>query len=294
MERLLRRWMWVLDGAAIAIAAAFAAHATARWVSRVGLEHLPRHLIDKYVASQEEMPAKRIDGILQRHIFCHAREVATVIEPRTPQPALLALRLVAVMYAPRAADRRWSVAIIRDDSAQATQPFIVGSPLGDATIAAIEATRVHLRRRDGRDEVLELLGPAGTAASAQAASTVAAAITPSFRDGIRQLGERRYEIQRRTLEAWTGDLPQLAKEVRVAPEMLDGKPAGLRLDGIRSSGPLAAIGLRSGDVIRAINGLELDSPERAIDAYLKLRAASHISIAADRAGRRIELDYDVR
>lgn len=39
---------------------------------------------------------------------------------------------------------------------------------------------------------------------------------------------------------------------------------------------------------------ELDSPERAIDAYLKLRAASHISIAADRAGRRIQLDYDVR
>jgi S1-C subfamily serine protease len=138
------------------------------------------------------------------------------------------LRLVAVVYAPRAIDSRWSVAIIRDDAAKATQPFIVGSSIRDATIHAIEATRVHLRRRDGQCEVL------------------------------------------------------------------DGKSAGLRLDGIRSDGPMAAIGLRSGDVIRAINGLDLDSPERAIDAYLKLRAASHISIAADRAGRRIQLDYDVR
>jgi general secretion pathway protein C len=296
MERLLRRWMWVLDGAAIAVAAIFAAHAAARWISRVEIHGLPQHLIEDYVASSEETPAKKIDAILGRHIFCSACDASG------PKPSSwlvlerLPLRLIAVMYAARPVDWRWSVAIIRDDTAKATQPFIVGSPIRDATIHAIEATRVHLRRRDGQREVLELLEPAPRpAVGAQAASgSRTGGATPSFRDGIRQLGDGRYEIQRRTLEAWTGNLPQLAGEVRVAPVLLDGKSTGLRLDGIRSDGPLAAIGLRSGDVIRAINGLDLDAPERALDAYLKLRAASHVSIAADRAGRRIQLDYDVR
>jgi general secretion pathway protein C len=247
------------------------------------------------VASSEESPVKQIDAILQRHIFCHACEAGPV-ELRAPPPTALPLRLVAVMYAPRPVDRRWSVAIIRDDVARATQPFIVGSLLHDATIDAIEATRVYLLRHGGGRQILELLesAPPPPAGAQSASGTAPAAAAPSFRDGIRQLGERRYEIQRRTLEAWTGNLPQLATEVRAVPQVVDGKSAGLRLDGIRPGGPFAAIGLQSGDVIRAINGLDLDSPERAIDAYLKLRTASHVAIAADRAGRRIQLDYDVR
>lgn len=31
-----------------------------------------------------------------------------------------------------------------------------------------------------------------------------------------------------------------------------------------------------------------------MEAYLKLRAASHISIAAERGGGRINLEYDIR
>jgi general secretion pathway protein C len=296
MERLLRRWIWVLDGAAIAVAAIFAAHAAARWISRVEIHGLPQHLIEDYVRSNEEIPAKTIEAILRRQIFCSACDASLTNPSSTTVLERLPLRLVAVMYGPRPVDSRWSVAIIGDDAAKTTQPFIVGSSIRDATIHAIEPTRVHLRRREGQPEVLELLEPAPRPPmSAQAASgRGTGGATPSFRDGIRRLGDGRYEIQRRTLDAWTGNLPQLAGAVRIAPVVLDGKSAGLRLDGIRSDGPLAAIGLRNGDVIRAINGLDLDSPERAIDAYLKLRAASHISIAADRAGRRIQLDYDVR
>jgi len=296
MERLLHRWIWLLDGAAIAVAAMFAAHAAARWFSWLELHGLARQVIEEYVASTEETPAKKIDAILRRHIFCSDCEAFVPAAYASPALAPLPLRLVAVMYAPRPSDKGWSVAIIRDDAARTTQPFIVGSRVCDAIIDAIEATHVHLRRRGGQREILDLVEQTPrVAARAQAAADAGpGAAAPSFRDGIRQLGDGRYEIQRRTLEAWTGNLPQVAGDVRAVPVILDGKPAGLRLDGIRPDGPLAAIGLRSGDVIRAINGLDLDSPERAIDAYVKLRAASHISIAADRAGRRIQLDYDVR
>jgi hypothetical protein len=70
MERLLRRWTRVVDGAAIAVAAIFAAHAATRWISRV--EILPQRLIEDYVRANDETPAKTIDAILRRHIFCSA------------------------------------------------------------------------------------------------------------------------------------------------------------------------------------------------------------------------------
>jgi general secretion pathway protein C len=195
------------------------------------------------------------------------------------------------MYAPRATDRRWSVAIIRDDGGKSTQPFLVGSVIRNATIDAIEPTQIFLRRINGQREVLALLEPPANLA---AGGPVAAGAGPKvgttwFRDGILQVDDYRYEIRRRTLDTWVSDLRRLATEGRVAPE-----PEGLRLQGIREEGPLAAIGLQNGDVIRAINGFEMDSPEHAIDAYLELRNASHVSIAIDRGKHRVQLDYDIR
>ena len=160
MEKLLRRWMWVVDGAAIAVAAIFAAHAAARWISRVEIHDLPQHLIEDYVRSNEETPAKTIDAILRRHIFCSACEASVIEPPSTDCP-----RTTAV--APgrghvRAATHRQAV-VGRDhpgrccDCDAAVHRRIM---ICDATIHFIEATRVHLRRRDGQREVLELARPA--------------------------------------------------------------------------------------------------------------------------------------
>ena len=91
-----------------------------------------------------------------------------------------------------------------------------------------------------------------------------------------------------------GNLGQLATEVRVLPETRDGRGAGVRLLAIRPESPLAAIGLASGDVIVAINGLELSSPDQAIEAYVKLRNAGHLSLAIERAGQRINQEYWIR
>jgi general secretion pathway protein C len=292
METLLRRWMWLVDAAAIAIAAIAMARAAGRLLSRLEIAGLPRQLIEEYVASQEETPAKKIEAILKRNIF--RSRACEGVEPEIDsiQPPL-SLRLIAVMYAPRLADKPWSVAIIRSDDEKTTLPFIVGSRLHDATIDAIEATRVHLHRGDGQRFVLDLTAPPPRLAP-MAEAPVESAGVQSFRDGIRQLGERRYEVQRRTLEAWLANPRQLAMDVRVLPEARGGNSAGIRLDHMPPSGAFAAIGLRNGDVIRAVNGLDLDSPEHALDAYLKLRLASHISLAADRGGQRINIEYDIR
>ena len=82
--------------------------------------------------------------------------------------------------------------------------------------------------------------------------------------GIKKIGEHNYEVQRSTLDSLLGNMGALAKGARIVPETKDGKSAGFRLFSIRPDGPFAKIGLLNGDVVSAINGLEMNSPDQAL------------------------------
>lgn len=112
--------------------------------------------------------------------------------------------------------------------------------------------------------------------------------------GIRKLGKRRYEIRRATLELALHNLQSLAGSVRVAPEIRDGKPFGFRLFAIKAGGPVAKLGLRNEDILISINGLDLTTPDRVLNAYNKLKAARHLALRLLRGERTVVQKYSIR
>jgi general secretion pathway protein C len=112
--------------------------------------------------------------------------------------------------------------------------------------------------------------------------------------GIKKLGEHAYEIQRQTLESVLGNMNLLSRSARIVPEIRDGKAAGFRLYSVRPDGPFAKIGMQNGDVISSINGLEITSPEKALEVYAKLKSASHLSLGLERNGQKVTKDYSIR
>jgi hypothetical protein len=44
----------------------------------------------------------------------------------------------------------------------------------------------------------------------------------------------------------------------------------------------------------AVNGLPLTSPEGGLEAFVKLRSASHVELALERSGQRIVSQYRIR
>ena len=86
-----------------------------------------------------------------------------------------------------------------------------------------------------------------------------------------------------------GDLAQITEAgdfgVRLIPIRKDGAIAGIKLDRVRAGGMFDLSGLRSGDVVRSINGLELTSPERALEIYTALRDATHFDVVLERDQR---------
>jgi len=112
--------------------------------------------------------------------------------------------------------------------------------------------------------------------------------------GVRKLGERRYEIRRAALVLALRNLRALSAWVRVAPHVHDGKAAGFRVLSVAASGPFAKLGLRRDDVLVSVNGLDVRAPDRALDAYAKLKSASRFALGVVRDGRELELTYQVR
>ena len=239
---------------------------------------------------------KQVEEILKRNIFCSTcppilgeaghghRAAAGAAAPEN----VAALKLLAIMFAPPPTDPRWSMAIIRDNDDKSAGP--VQRRLEDARCDR----RRHLRRRASTwtsAAGARVPGPARSAAAAprRVAAAPAAPTDPlraELDKGIKKIGEHTYEVQRATLDSLLGNMGVLSRAARIVPEMKDGKSAGFRLFSVRPDGPFAKIGLQNGDVISAINGLEMNSPDRRCAIYTKLKSANHLSVASNATVRR--------
>ncbi len=310
METLLRRYLWAIDLAVIAICATFAGRAAATAIDSAMARIAPpakRAARPPMASSSASVYSKEIEPILNRNIFCStcppilakAKE-DDIGPPAVPplQKTSMNIKVLAIMYAPPPVDPRWSIAIIRDNDDKSSGPYGVGSKLRDATISDIEEARVYLDFGNGRQEYIDLLDVPAAVPGAPAPVAAAAPSTDPFSAeldrGIKKLSENNYEVQRGTVDSLLGNMGALAKGARIVPETRDGKSAGFRLFSIRPDGPFAKIGLQNGDVISAINGLEMNSPDQALMIYTKLRTANHLSVAVERNGQKITKDYNIR
>ena len=307
MELLLRKYLWAVDGLVVVLCAVFLARASATAIGGkmqvAGGSAVPKAARIAAPAPAAPVYTKQVEEILNRNIFCSTCPpiLAKAVTDAGPPPApplmrtSLNLKLLAIMFAPPPADPRWSVAIIRDNDDKSAGPYNVGSTLRDAVVDDITEDRVYLTFSGGRREYLDLLDrpqPAAPVAAAPAAPVDP--LSAELDKGIKKIGEHNYEVQRSTLDSLLGNMAALAKGARIVPETKDGKPAGFRLFSIRPDGPFAKIGLLNGDVVSAINGLEMNSPDQALLAYTKLKTANHLSVAIERNGQKITKDYNIR
>jgi type II secretion system protein C len=107
---------------------------------------------------------------------------------------------------------------------------------------------------------------------------------------IRQVGENQYVIRRQDIQKATGNLNALATQARIVPAK---KENGFRILNIRNGSLYQKIGIQNGDVVRSINGIDISSPDKALEAYSRLQSASKISIDIVRRGGNQTLEYTI-
>jgi membrane-associated protease RseP (regulator of RpoE activity) len=79
-----------------------------------------------------------------------------------------------------------------------------------------------------------------------------------------------------------GNLNDIAMQARIVPAFRDGVAVGFKLFSIRPDSIYAELGIQNGDIVTSINDLDLNSPEKALEIYSKLKGARRFDIGIER------------
>jgi general secretion pathway protein C len=101
-------------------------------------------------------------------------------------------------------------------------------------------------------------------------------------------------VERSALDEILEQQFELMRATRVRPVREDGQVTGLRISRARAGTLLHAIGIRSGDVVHSINDFPLTDPQRALQAYGRLRTVDHLAVSLTRKGQPVTIDIDIR
>jgi hypothetical protein len=95
-------------------------------------------------------------------------------------------------------------------------------------------------------------------------------------DGIENVGEKSWEVERRKLRAWTADPSTLGAHAEKGF-------GGYRLESVKQGSDAAELGVRTGDVLRKVNGKSLKDAD-PMDLWLELKGQSRFEVQLERAG----------
>ena len=103
-----------------------------------------------------------------------------------------------------------------------------------------------------------------------------------------------YNVRRSTVDRILESQAELMRTTRIMPVDQGGRVIGVQLFGVRGNSLLGRLGMQNGDVLNRINGLEIASPDRALEAYSRLRTSDHLQISLTRNGQPVNVDFNIR
>ena len=312
MDVLLKKYFWVVNLLVIALCASLGGRAAAHLVEQkflLGGDAGPRRFAPPL---GERQRGKDTEAITKRNVFCSA--CAPIVEkgagdqPPPPPPAdnpvksSLPFELVSTMWVPKTP--QWSMAVIRETGSKEKDSILYNEgktlPNTQAMIVRVDPRRVYLKNNGGY-EYLELEGTDLGRKREEPAAAPAVAMNTTGMDPIDADVQKSVrcngsacEVDRPLVDKLLANTTSLATAARFVPSVKDGRPNGFKLYAIRPSSIFGKIGLQNGDTIKAINGMEMSSPDQALAVYSKLRAASHLSVMVERRGETVTLDYSIR
>jgi len=214
--------------------------------------------------------------------------------------------LVAAVIADRPRD---SLVTLTDSSSRETRVVGVGDEFAGARLLGLQ--RVHdeadttgngyrtvcLICNGGTKEFVEFSAAPVTASAGEAMPNLGVAPVPGPRggggEGVRVVSANKYEIERGVIDRTLSNMNTIATQARIVPSFKNGVANGFKLFSIQPGSLYSSIGIENGDVIQRINGYEINSPEKALELYQKLRESQQVSIELERAGQVIRKEYSI-
>lgn len=113
-------------------------------------------------------------------------------------------------------------------------------------------------------------------------------------DKITRVSATEYRVERAALDEVLEKQAQLMRRTRITPIKRGGEMAGVRVGRVSSGSLLHTLGVRNGDVLKSINGYDMTSPQKALEAYGRLQTADRLTLSLSRRGKPVSIDYVIQ
>ncbi len=234
----------------------------------------------------EPQPAQRrqtaVDGrqLAGLHLFGEAGQQPVVKKASTLNAPETRLKLtLRGVFASNHEDQGW--AIVADPKGKENS-YAIGDPLpGGARLSGIHPDRIILER-NGRFETLKL--PKKRSLQGRQTGTRNSARAGSGTNSTRAAAFNRYRSEIKQ------NPTSFLNYVRATPARQSGKFIGFRLQAGKKRGALKELGLKPGDIVTSINGVQIDAPAKGMKAMQALGQGDSVSVTLLRAGQEVSLN----
>jgi general secretion pathway protein C len=197
---------------------------------------------------------------------------------------------VRVLIIAASADPDWSFAALETPQEKG-KTFLRrrGGDLGGKTVSFIGWDRVWMTTGSQLCQTQMFKPPPPPVASASAAPPAAAPpggatpVSDDIKKGVQKVSPNEFNIDRSVVDKILENQADLMRQARIVPEQENGKVVGIRL-----------FGMENGDRLEKINGFDMASPEKALEAYARLRTADQLIVSVNRRGQEMNIDYNIK
>lgn len=110
-----------------------------------------------------------------------------------------------------------------------------------------------------------------------------------------QTGEAEWVVDQKALsDVLSTGMGKMLTEARLLPYSEAGRTVGFRVSEIKTGGIFSTLGLKNGDVIMKVNGLNVDSVEKGVQLLSGLKGDTSVAIDLMRDGKAQRLQYQIR
>ncbi|MEQ1438614.1 type II secretion system protein GspC [Fontimonas sp. SYSU GA230001] len=212
---------------------------------------------------------RSIDGLIAARLFGEYRAGAQDGRVEEAPETRLSLTLLGILAGD---NRKKSRALIGSSSGE-EKPYAIGDPITAGTrLQDILPDRVILNR-GGKYETLRL--------NKEAPSKESLTYQPPPTAGSAETAQALAQIREEIL----ADPTKAANYLRVQPANVNGQLKGYRIYPGRERETFQQLGLRPGDLVTAVNGIQLDDNQKALQLLGDLSQATAVTLTIERGGQ---------
>lgn len=325
MGGIVRQYSWVIDLVGILLCSFLLAKITGVYIGRT--MEVKRSIGMLTTLEAPPVERRRIDVaeyriIVDRNIFdATVRKVEGVpteegvVEEEVTitgeaQPTSLKLTVLGVLVVGDGRDPRSSATVVAGGRPPPTrgrrgrtavsgaEVYAVGdeeSFAPDTKLVRVQPDRIEFLNK-GRLEYAEVASEFGADIFGPPSGEPLAALRerPADRESlIRREAADRFTVDQREIDSALENLDRLYTDIRAVPNFSGGKVSGMKVLSVKRGSIFAKLGLRRGDVLKRINGMELDV-KRGFEIFNTLKDEKHITLDLVRQGQPTTLEYEIR